>query len=625
MISVTLVCGTNPSATSKLCSILGSIGFNGYEPYTQTKIDSRFNSFASQRLSLFINELVDSTDLCPDSYVHFKAFADDLERFAETLSKKRVYLYHSELYRLIPYFKNVFNIRVIFTLDTLIEPDNECSEVEWNRYYVLRAKYFSSVTGLIQSQSFPYLFVNTNEFFQNKVGLFRKIINFHNLKAGDDANTFNVLQRDAIKLLQRISPRVNALKKVAIVTAYAKESTETLLKCIHSVKNQSVECVHILIADGFPNESIVQLSNQHLLHISLPENIGFNQCGVGVELAFALGFDVVGILDADNWYEPDHIEISLDLINHKNADVVFAKRKVVFPDGELLSVEDPQDSTGAFADTNCLVLTRKVAAITPVWLMWPKAFGAGEDRAVSICIRMLNFNVLMNTDETVWYQTNWAHHYKLQNKLPVAPLRRPAAEFGRSFEQDKFFESTGFNLPIKQADNASPNDGVDYSKLGIVLPYVEKNTLVNDVCQLGNSRNILIVHNEKFLDTDFSGFKKLMLPDHATFKHTSWALGASVMFQTGCEVLILLDSIKSLADVDIDAMLNISKENNVDVIFKTENIAGVFKLNHVMVTKKAKFFAVIWSQLNHIAAKDCMIEACESYLYQKNIRYIHLK
>ena len=624
MINVTLVCGANPSAASKLCSILGSIGFNGYEPYTDIKTDNRFNSFASQRLSLLIDQLGDSPDSCPDAYVHLKTFADELERFAETLSKKRIYLYHSALYRLVPYLKHVFNIKVIFTLDTLIEPDNECTQEEWNRYYQARTEYCSSIAALIQNQSFPYLFVNSGEFFQNKVGLFKKIIHFQNLKAGDDANTFNVLQRDANKLVQRVSQRADPLKKVAVVTAYAKESTETLLKCIDSVKSQTVQCVHIMIADGFPNASIVELSNQHLLHISLPDNIGFNQCGVGVELAFALGFDVVGILDADNWYEPDHMATSLDSINNKNADVVFAKRKVVFPDGEVLSVEDPQDNTGAFADTNCLVLTRKVAAITPVWLMWPKAFGAGEDRAVSICIRMLNFNVLMNPHETVWYQTNWAHHYKLQNKTPVAPLRKPAAELARNFEQRKFFESTGFNLPIKQVDTISPTDVTDYSKLGIVLPQVENNTLLKQVDKQGNVHNILVVHNESFSDSDVSGIKTLMLPDHASFKHTAWSLGASIMFQTGCEALILLDSAKGLAEVDIDAMLNISKQNRVEVIFQSENDNGVFKLKHVMITKKAKFFAVIWNQLNHVNSAH-VIEACESYLNQKNIRYMHLR
>jgi cellulose synthase/poly-beta-1,6-N-acetylglucosamine synthase-like glycosyltransferase len=622
--NVTLVCGTNYQATSKLCAMLGSIGFNGYAPFFESSADRRFNTFVSQRLAELMSKNSNFSALDAAGYVHVKSFSEDVERFAETLKKKRIYLYHPQLYRLIPFLKYVFDIRVIFVFDSLIEPDSELKDELWQSYYDSRADYRASVISLIENQNFPYLCLNTNDFFQNKILILKRIINFHQLKAGDDANIFNVLQKESNQLAQRVSKRENPLKKVSIVTAYAKESTNTLLKCINSVKNQSVECVHILVADGFPNASIAQLCNENLLHISLPENIGFNQCGIGVELAFALGFDVVGILDADNWYEPDHIKTSLDTINNKNADVVFAKRKVVFPDGEVLAVDDPQDNTGAFADTNCLVLTDKVSAITPIWLMWPKTFGAGEDRAVSICTRMLNFNVLMNAHETVWYQTNWAHHYRLQKKQPVAPLRKPATEFARSFDQRKFFESTGYNLPIKQANNIAEIEKTDFSIVGIVAPISNNNPQLNNLQQLGSKHHVLIVHHADFSKSDIAGVKTLRLPKHESFQHTAWSLGASLMFQTGCEVLVLLDSETHLDKVDFHAMLNLCKQSSLDVILQSGKVDGILKLKYVLVTKKAKFFAAIWNQLNHISS-ECRIEACQSYLNQKNIRHMHLK
>jgi hypothetical protein len=617
---ITLVCGSSSNAVSKMCAMLASIGFNGFAPYVDDKGDHRFNTFVSERLSALMREIGDHPAKCKDIYAQLQRFADEVASYADALQKKRVFLCHPHVYQLIPYLKNFFELRVIFVLDAMLEPDNEVTLSEWDTYYQQRTAYLSSLVELIENQHFPYLLVNSADFFENRVGLLKRLISFQRLKMPDDANTFNKLQRDINKLSQRIAIRSKPLTKVAVITAYAKEPLETLQKCIASVKAQTVSCTHILVADGFANDVIAQQSGENLLHIALPENIGFNQCGVGVELAFALGFEAVAILDADNWYEPDHIETSLLSINDKNADVVFARRKVVFPDGEVLSVEDPQDNTGAFADTNCMVLTNKVAALTPIWLMWPKVFGAGEDRAVSICTRMLNFNVLMNPHETVWYQTNWAHHYKLQNKKPVAPLRKPTSEFARSFDQKRFFEASGFNLPIKQGGAESVADNIDFEKLGIVVINLTAKPLKSKTSASISQYHVFMVHQSDLSAPAAGGLKTLQLPKHQNFKHTAWSLGASLLFQTGSDAVMLVDDVKSLDEVNFGAMLNHAKQNSLDVILQVKEADKIPLLQAVLVTKKAKFFAAVWNQLNHISPVN-RIEACEKYLNQKNIRY----
>lgn len=614
---VTLVCGTSSNVTSKMCSMLASIGFNGFAPYLEDQGDHRFNTFVSARLSELMLAIGDHPGKCKDIYAQLQTFADAVQGFTETLDKKRVFLCHPQVHLLIPYLKHLFELRVIFVLDALLEPESELTVAEWDAYYQQRADFNATLAAIIENQHFPYLLVNSTDFFQNRVGLLKRVIQFQRLKAPQAADAYLSLQRDANKYAQRIAKRSQALTKVAVVTAYAKESLETLQKCIASVRGQTVSCVHILVADGFANDVIAQQSGENLLHIALPENIGFNQCGVGVELAFAMGFEAVAILDADNWYEPDHIETSLISINDKNADVVFAKRKVIFPDGEVLSVEDPQDNTGAFADTNCMVLTNKVAALTPIWLMWPKVFGAGEDRAVSICTRMLNFNVLMNPHETVWYQTNWAHHYKLQNKKPVAPLRKPSAEFAHSFNQKKFFEASGFNLPIKQAAVESSNEEIDFAKLGVVIVNPEATSLKSKALSQISQHHVLMVHHA---DIASSAVKTLKLPKHQNFKHTAWSLGASLLFQTGSDAVLLLDDVKSLDEADFGAMLNYAKQNSLDVLLKSKSVDNVQIPQAVLVSKKAKFFAAVWNQLNHISPVN-RVEACENYLNQKNIRY----
>lgn len=618
--NVTLVCGASHMANSKMCALLGSIGFNGFAPYVDSKSDKRFNTFVSQRLSALIDTLGDNPHRNEDIYTHLQTFADDVQGFAETLEKKRVFLCHPQLYKLIPFLKNLFELRLIFVLDALLEPDSELTQADWDSHYQQRACYHSNLMQYIENQHFPYLFVNSTDFFRNRVGVLKRVIQFHKLKAPDDTNTYLSLQREANKLAQRVAPRVAPLKKVAVVTAYAKEPVETLQKCIDTVKKQTVPCVHILVADGFANPLIAQQESSELLHIALPDNVGFNQCGVGIELAFAMGFEVVAILDADNWYEPDHVATSLISVNDKNADAVFARRKVIFPDGEVLSVTDPQDNTGAFADTNCMVLTHRVAALTPIWLMWPKIFGAGEDRAVSICTNMLNFNVQMNPHETVWYQTNWAHHYKLQNKKPVAPLRKPSAEFARSFNQRTFFEASGFNLPIKQANDESANDETDFTNIGMVIVNAEGGLFSEKQIAGISEYSVLMVHHMDLSKPAASGIKTLKLPEHENFKHTAWSLGASLLFQSGVEAVVLLDNVKSLDEVNFGAMLKHAKQNSLEVVLRSKEAKDVQVPQAVLVTKKAKFFAAIWNQLNRISPIN-RIEACENYLYQKNIRY----
>jgi glycosyltransferase involved in cell wall biosynthesis len=621
--SLMLVCGANETANSKLCAILSAIGYDGIPPYEEPPRDTRFISFQSARLSEILACLSNNLGISQgEMLMLIRDWIDALKAYMAKSQNAGYFLSHPKLYLLIPYLQYAFKIKIIYLLDTLLEPDFEVIGADWNQYYARRQEFYPEILNNIEQGRVPSLFVNAGDFIQHPLVVIKKITVFLERKEMLDKNALIALNGHANKIALRHTKRIIGLHQVAVISAYAHETTETLIKCIASVERQTIDCTHILVADGFPNADIEKLSSDKLIHLSLPENIGFNQCGVGVEVAFAMGFEVVAILDADNWYEPHHIETALTQINQSNADVVFAKRKVIFPDGEILSVDDPQDNSGLFADTNCLVLTRKVRAVTPVWLMWPTCFGAGEDRAICICLRQLNFNIAMNKDPTVWYQTNWSHHYKLQKKLPVAPLRNPKAEFMFSFDAQKFYEATGFRLPIRENPNVNktPVELAVQPRLGVVMV----DSSCASVLPKSNPQKyaLLVVHDEN-ITLESMDFKRLMLPYHANFKHTAWSIGASLMFQKECDLVLLCDSVDCFNELAVEALLRVWHDNQPGVILSTIKVGGVQHIRYVLVGASAKFFAASWSQLNQIP-EEFRFDACVSYLNKKGIKHIHL-
>lgn len=238
----------------------------------------------------------------------------------------------------------------------------------------------------------------------------------------------------------------NSPLKVAVITPYYRSDVPKLMRCCESVAKQTYACDHILVADGEVQDVFAQYN---ITHMQLPHNVGNSGAtprGLGGQYAFVQGYDVVAFLDADNWYEPNHIEKAVKLLAQDRCDVVFASRHVVFPDGEVLHERDPQDEKSEHVDTNCYVFSKRVAYLMAVWAMWPKEFGVGEDRVMRLVISRKKIKAMRMLAKTVWYETNWAIHYNLAKKKPVAPLREPSKTIKETWSSALFFEKTGIEL-----------------------------------------------------------------------------------------------------------------------------------------------------------------------------------
>src|SRR5690349_5897356 len=96
--------------------------------------------------------------------------------------------------------------------------------------------------------------------------------------------------------------------RVAVVTPYYKEPLAVLRRCVDSVKAQQIACAHIMVADGHPRPEIEDWGVEQ--HVKLPlshADDGDTPRLIGTGMAHAQGFDAVCWLDADNWFEAEHV------------------------------------------------------------------------------------------------------------------------------------------------------------------------------------------------------------------------------------------------------------------------------------------------------------------------------
>jgi predicted O-linked N-acetylglucosamine transferase (SPINDLY family) len=233
--------------------------------------------------------------------------------------------------------------------------------------------------------------------------------------------------------------------KVAVVTPYFRVPEDKFRRCCASVAAQTITCDHIVVADGEPQ---ILPEGFELIHMVLPANVGNSGAtprGFGGQYAFAQGYDAVAFLDADNWYEPRHVELAVQALEADLLDVVYTRRNIVFEDGEVLGVDDPQDTQGGHVDTNCYVVSKRAAFLMGFMALYPREFGAGEDRYIKKIIVALGLRAALIPDKTVWYESHWAIHHRLANKDPVAPLRKPLRSLARNWDARLFEQRTGLS------------------------------------------------------------------------------------------------------------------------------------------------------------------------------------
>jgi predicted O-linked N-acetylglucosamine transferase (SPINDLY family) len=206
--------------------------------------------------------------------------------------------------------------------------------------------------------------------------------------------------------------------KVAVVTPYYKEDRALLERCIKSVRAQSYETTHILVADGLPQNWIDETGVRHVRLDHPHADFGDTPRAIGGLLAVSEGFDAVCFLDADNWLDEQHVAICVAtaLANHA-ADYVVARRRLVRVDGSVLPVAPTEDNDGHI-DTSCLFLLRGAFHTIARWATMPRPLACIGDRVFTATMRLEGLRAVRTGQVTVNYLCTWATFFRLAGEDP---------------------------------------------------------------------------------------------------------------------------------------------------------------------------------------------------------------
>lgn len=213
--------------------------------------------------------------------------------------------------------------------------------------------------------------------------------------------------------------------KIAVISPYYNESDEMLKRCINSVSSQSVNCDHFLISDGLPKQ---WLDDENVRHIRLGKShsdYGNTPRGLGAQLAISEDYDAICFLDADNWYDKDHIETCINSIISKyndwiDCDFVVAKRRFCRIDLSVMNINEEKNHI----DTNCYFFLRGSYYLLPTWNLIAKDLSIVGDRIFYRKIIAENLNYVGNSKQTVNYLDLWASHYALIGENPPIGAKR---------------------------------------------------------------------------------------------------------------------------------------------------------------------------------------------------------
>jgi glycosyltransferase involved in cell wall biosynthesis len=134
----------------------------------------------------------------------------------------------------------------------------------------------------------------------------------------------------------------------AIVITPSTGSPE-LQDAITSVLDQTVEVDHLVVCDGNQfREKVSFIVDKVIEHprvtaCYLPYNTGGHGFyGHRIMAAFShlINHDYILFLDQDNWYEPNHVESLIDVIESKGYDWSYSLRKIFNKDKEYLTVDN---------------------------------------------------------------------------------------------------------------------------------------------------------------------------------------------------------------------------------------------------------------------------------------------
>jgi glycosyltransferase involved in cell wall biosynthesis len=225
-------------------------------------------------------------------------------------------------------------------------------------------------------------------------------------------------------------------KRICVITPYYKEPRPMMERCLESVRAQTFGADHMLVADGFPQGWLDEAGVRHLKLDRAHGDFGNAARGAASLLAIAEQYDAIAFLDADNWYEPGHLERCLEAARAlPTAPYVVALRDYVRPDGSVMPLRSTEDlPNGDHVDTNCYLLLPPTYPLLHHWCATPREFAAVGDRLFRLLLKArLGPPAIASGAPTVKYLCLFEPLYRAIGE-PPPPNAKPGVDWRPAIE-----------------------------------------------------------------------------------------------------------------------------------------------------------------------------------------------
>ena len=221
--------------------------------------------------------------------------------------------------------------------------------------------------------------------------------------------------------------------RVAVVTSYFSEPVEVLRQAHESVLAQTYPCRHVLVADGVPKAEVEDWDADHIVLSRNHADVGATPIFVGAADAAMRGFDLVALLDSDNWYREDHVQVLADLHRRTGAAFLSTSRMLCRLDGSVMApcpLTDPE----RFLDTSCMAFARPAFPLLTYYMCMPEyAYGIG-DRVFYHHVRQSGVARAHSDERTLFYRCGKAGAYEMLGQ-PIPPGVKPPLDYQALFDR----------------------------------------------------------------------------------------------------------------------------------------------------------------------------------------------
>ncbi len=207
--------------------------------------------------------------------------------------------------------------------------------------------------------------------------------------------------------------------KICVVTPYF-ETEESWIRQGHaSVHGQTVPAHHILVCDGSAPVQIEAFQGTHILLQRNYKDYGNTPRLIGCYNAIDQGAEAIAFLDADNWFQPDHLEGLSRFAQDNRLDACSSARTLHRPDGSFMA-KCPTVNGRPYIDTSCLLVMKPAFHHLIAWVLYGQDVAAVMDQHVWGHMKRAGVRLGFLDRATVSYRTRHASHYRLIGEVPPA-------------------------------------------------------------------------------------------------------------------------------------------------------------------------------------------------------------